>query len=253
MDFNVYSYTNQGGRDYNEDYSGYRQEGERGAFVLADGLGGHGFGEVASKLAVDYILSAMGNVWDATEETVPSLSDDVLITLIDGANKAILECQNANLEYKNMRTTIAAAFVTGDIFRYINVGDSRVYYFKNGCLYAQSKDHSVSQMAVDLGEITQEEIRYHDDRSKLLKVLGDVETLNITKTEPQIKIDNGDAFLLCSDGFWEYVFETEMELDLVKSSTPEEWCGFMCRRLLRRVTGNNDNFTVLCGMAVDAI
>ena len=240
MDFNIYSYTNKGARDYNEDSCGYWQEDERGAFVLADGLGGHGCGEIASSLAVDYILSNMKENFQT--------SDNALIELINGANMEIINNQTANPRQSEMKTTIAAAFISENTFKYFNVGDSRVYYFKNGNLYTQSKDHSVSQMAVDLGEITKDEIRFHDDRSKLLKVLGDTANLNIPKIEPEIKTQAGDAFLICSDGFWEYVYETEMELDLAKSDSPQNWCEYMCKRLLLRVSNRNDNFTVICGI-----
>ena len=209
LNFNIYSYTNQGARDYNEDSCGCWQESERGVFVVADGLGGHGHGEVASELAVDYILSETQRDFD--------ISDTALLGLMNSVNKAVIERQANDPTLKNMRTTIAVGMFDDGIFKYFNVGDSRIYYFKNGCLYAQSKDHSVPQMSVDLGEITPEEIRYSDDRSKLLKVIGDTENLSIKKIEPEIKIENGDAFLICSDGFWEYVFETEMEFDLIKS------------------------------------
>ena len=241
--FDIYSYTNKGGRAYNEDFCGFWQEQGKGAFVLADGLGGHGHGEDASMLAVNYALNTARQNFDA--------GDRALLDLLDGANMSVIERQRADPTLLNMRTTIIMGFFSGEAFKYCGVGDSRAYYFKNGCIYAQSKDHSVPQMAVDLGEITAEEIRCHDDRSKLLKVLGDTEELNIKKVEPEIKIESGDAFLLCSDGFWEFVFEVEMEFDLIKSVSAKEWCDFMCKRLIRRVTGNNDNYTVLCGIWAD--
>ena len=237
MDIHIYSHTNKGAGPINEDFCGYWQEDGKGVFVVADGLGGHGHGDTASQLAVRCILNAVKNDF--------SIEDSYLLTLISGANQELIDHQRAYPETQSMRTTIAAGLILEDTFRYFNVGDSRIYYFKSGRLYTQSKDHSVSQMAVDLGEITPDEIRFHDDRAKLLKVLGDTESLSLVKLAPRIKMEAGDAILLCSDGFWEYVFETEMELDLAKSDTPEEWCGFMCRRLLRRVTGNNDNFTAV--------
>jgi len=245
MKFDVYSYTNKGGRDYNEDFCGHLQDVGKGVFVIADGLGGHGHGEVASEIAVNYILN--------TAKSDLEIDDAYLLEIMNGANNAVINHQNSEPVYKNIRTTVAAAFFSEDVFKYFNVGDSRLYYFKNGCLYSQSKDHSVPQMAANMGEITTEEIRNHEDRSKLLKVLGDVENLNIKKIVQGVKIEKGDAFILCTDGFWEYVFETEMELDLLKSSSPKEWCEFMCKRLLRRVTGNNDNFTVLCGIMTSPI
>jgi serine/threonine protein phosphatase PrpC len=239
LTFDVYTYTNKGGRDYNEDFCGYWQESGKGAFVMADGLGGHGHGEVAAELATKYILDTIKNDFKT--------DDEYLLKIMNGANDEVLNHQKSEPAHQNIRTTIAAAFFSEDVFKYFNVGDSRLYYFKSGCLYEQSRDHSVPQMAVMLGEITADEIRRHEDRSKLLKVLGDTENLNINKIETGIKIEKGDAFILCSDGFWEHVFETEMELDLIKSSSPEEWCEFMCKRLLRRVTGNNDNFSLICG------
>lgn len=241
MNIFTYMYTNKGGRENNEDYSCFDYSGDFGVWVLADGLGGHNSGEVASKLAATLITNEMKVVCD--------LSDKKILQVIEKANRLLIT-EQANPDYKGMRTTIASAYVKDGLFQYANVGDSRVYYFKNGCLYRQSKDHSVSQVAVGLGEISQADIRFHDDRNKLLKVLGDTEDLGIQKLDPAIPVEPGDAFLLCSDGFWEYVFETEMEIDLVKSSSPEQWMEFMIKRLLLRVSGNNDNFSAICCFVV---
>lgn len=238
LNITTYSYTNSGSRSNNEDYCKAYQHDSYGAWVLADGLGGHGSGEVASRLAADYVIEVA--------KRTKLFSDEDLLAIMNASNKQILSSQKKNLTDKDMRTTIVSAFMKDEKIKYFNVGDSRFYYFKNGCLYKQSMDHSISQAAVGMGEITQDEIRFHDDRNKLLKVLGDTEDLKISKVEPAINIESGDSFLLCSDGLWEYVYETEMEIDLLKSSTPEEWCNFMVKRLLHRVTGNNDNFTAVC-------
>ena len=98
-----------------------------------------------------------------------------------------------------------------------------------------------------MGEITPEEIRFHVDRNKLLKVLGDTEELRIDQIREPVDIEPGDAFLLCTDGFWEYVYETEMEIDLIKSRSPKEWTEYMVKRLLLRPAAERDNFTVLAG------
>ena len=237
----VYGYTNQGARANNEDDYGLWLDSDRGrgVFVVADGLGGHECGEVASRLAVEHILGATRGMPDLTAE-------EALLGLLDETNAIILERQRESPEHRGMRTTVVAGLWEGSVFRYVHAGDSRCYYFKNGSLYRQSKDHSVSQLSVDLGQITPEAIRFDEDRSKLLKVLGDVESLHIDRLDAPIAMESNDAFLLCTDGFWEYVSEVEMELDLVKSDTPRDWCEFMCRRLLRRVTDNNDNFTAVC-------
>lgn len=236
----IYSYTNKGGRGNNEDYCGQHTGGNYGSCALADGLGGHDCGEVASKAAVEYILRET--------EKLADLSDSYLTQLIGDVNHEILDLQKRDPRYCAARTTIVAALYRDDTFRYFNVGDSRLYYFKKGCIFSQTKDHSLSQLAVDLGEITPEQIRFHDDRNGLLKVLGNEPELRITKVYKAIRIEAGDAFLLCSDGFWEYVFEAEMELDLLKSETPGQWGEHMVKRLLSRVSGNNDNYTLICGM-----
>jgi serine/threonine protein phosphatase PrpC len=240
MEVYTYLYTNQGGRENNEDYACYDYSGDFGAWVLADGLGGHKSGEIASRLAATLIANEMKVACDLLDQTI--------IQTVEKANRLVIT-EQANADYKGMRTTIAAAFVKDGLFKYVNVGDSRVYYFKNGCLYKQSRDHSVSQVAVGIGEISQADIRFHDDRNKLLKVLGDNDELGVQKLDDGIPMEPGDAFLLCSDGFWEYVFETEMEIDLVKSATPRQWMEFMIKRLLLRVSGNNDNFSAICCFA----
>lgn len=239
MDIKAHSYTNKGGRENNEDFCCYKINDNKGVFVLADGLGGHNYGEVASKLAAEFVL----NEADKYE----AYSDENLIKIMNDSNDLLVGKQKEDTKQKGMRTTIVAGFIDNGIFRYFNVGDSRLYYFKKGCLYTQSRDHSVSQVAVTVGDITPEQIRFHDDRNKLLKVLGNDENLNINKIDEAITIEAGDAFILCSDGFWEYIYEVEMEADLVKSESPTEWIGYMIRRLLLRITGNNDNFTAIAG------
>lgn len=234
----TYCYTNKGSRNHNEDYYDYFFKDGNGVFVVADGLGGHKFGEVASKFVTEFIMQRV-------QKSI-KFADEELLLLIEQANTALIEAQRLDLNKKDMRTTLVCGIIKDKLFKYFNVGDSRLYYFKNGCLYRQTKDHSVSQVAVSMGEISMAEIRMHDDRNKLLKVIGNEEKLNINKIEPSILMEKGDAFLLCSDGFWEYVYETEMELDLVKSLSPEQWCEYMLKRLMHRVTNNNDNFTVIC-------
>lgn len=134
---NTCLYTNRGGRENNEDYALYAADGSSGVWVLADGLGGHERGEVAAKLAAEYIVSAAGKERDYTEPT--------LLKIADGANALIRREQQRDGKNRSMRTTVVAAFSDGEKISYFNVGDSRFYYFKNGCLYRQSKDHSVSR------------------------------------------------------------------------------------------------------------
>ena len=232
----VFAYTNPGGREDNEDYCNFNIQKGKAYFVLADGLGGHEDGEIASQRAGSYLMERLGE----EETTGENLSE-----ILKDTNQWVIKGQQ---EYPQMRTTAAVAYIQGGYFRETHAGDSRIYLFKNGCLYFQSRDHSVVQLLAEMGEIEPEEIRFHPDRSKLLKALGDDKKLKIPENPEPILLEPNDAFLLCSDGFWEYVWETEMEIDLTKSRLPQEWASFMLKRLLNRVSGDYDNITVIAGM-----
>ncbi len=223
-------YTCAGGHDVNED--SYLCRGDKGIFIVADGLGGHSDGEKASNAAVKYFEeSCNGNY---TEEFITEL--------MEGANTQVLKNGDGG------KTTVAAAFTENGRFIYANAGDSRVYYFHDGKIIAQTKDHSVCQASVDMGLIRPEDIRGNEDRSRLLKVLGGEEKLNIKKHYPPISVQNGDAFLLCTDGFWEYVYETEMEADLLKSDSADIWLKYMLKRQILRAQNKGDNYTAVCGI-----
>lgn len=104
---------------------------------------------------------------------------------------------------------------------------------------------------MELGQLTPEQIRGSEDRVKLLKVLGNFDRLELKRQPEQIPAMNGDAFLICTDGFWEHVHEREMECDLVKSDSPTEWRDRMLKRLLLRTGNSGDNYTALCGFITD--
>ena len=240
MKIDTYLFSDCGARANNEDY-GERYCGAdgTGVFVVCDGLGGHNGGEIASRGATRFVQKSL--------QSCKHFSESLLLNTMNNANRAVLLAQKKAPERADMRTTIVCATVAQNTFRYFHVGDSRLYYFKNGTLYTQTVDHSLPQATVAMGELSPSLLRFSEDRNKLLKVLGNKENLSIAALAPPVTIESGDAFLLCTDGFWEYVYEVEMEQDLVKSGNAEQWCSFMLRRLLRRVSNNNDNFTALCG------
>ena len=235
MNFETYAYTDCGSRKNNEDNLIYSED----MWVVCDGLGGHGGGEKASQAATGYI---MGMVKDTPEKLT---DNDFLKNVVEGANARILELQKTTPDLKQMRTTVVAVFTDSKVLRYVNVGDSRFYYFKKGKLFYQSKDHSLSAVSVKMGSIT--DVRLDVDRNKLLRALGNSEEVGVEIPEEVIIPEPGDTFLLCSDGFWEYVYETEMEIDLAKSITMEQWMKFMVKRILLKTKNiSNDNFTAIC-------
>jgi serine/threonine protein phosphatase PrpC len=145
-----------------------------------------------------------------------------------------------------MGATFVGLFTDYQNVLWCHVGDSRLYYFKNKKIVYQTLDHSLSQLAVLKGEITKEEIRFHEDRNGLLRALGTSVDLKMSGLEKIQAIEPGDAFLICSDGFWEYVLEEEMETDLKNAAMPEMWFDLMRHRLLNKITSGNDNYSAIC-------
>ncbi len=224
------SCTDVGGRLYNEDCVAYKQLGDDClCVVLADGLGGHGGGEIASKTAVDTILTG----WNRPA-TPASLCD-----LIQEAHRRILLMQTAVCR---MTTTAVILSVDGDRALWAHVGDSRLYHFIDGRLDFQTRDHSASQIAVMMGQIRPEEIRFHEDRSHIFRALGQESGVQADAKEQELSVGR-HAFLLCTDGFWEYVYEEEMARELSAAVSPQDWLERMRRCIDGRVGGDHDNNT----------
>lgn len=234
MKVEYYCYTDKGGRKNNEDYLGIAGA----VYIVADGLGGHSCGEVASREVVEYLKERYDGISDLGNESMHEIIEDV--------NSYICKLKKDKPEYENMASTVAAGFVVNGMFNYLNVGDSRMYYFRKNKILLKSKDHSVTQALVDMKEIKEKQMRFHEDRNKLTKVIGIKEKINIKDVFTAFPVESGDAFLLCSDGFWEYVLEKEMLKSLKSSRNPEEWMRKMLVFHSKRVEGNHDNNSAVC-------
>lgn len=223
-------YSDAGGRANNEDFYLAKQIGEARLFVVADGLGGHEAGEQASKTAVEAIKGYL-----------LENSDKDIVKAIEYANCAVLSrCREMNLE---MKTTVAVAFIEKEYTTIAHVGDTRVYAFNKCATVFRTKDHSASQLAVSVGEISEAEIRGHEDRNVLLRALGASEKIKVDA----VKLDNRsfDSLLLCSDGFWEYVLDEEMVQMQSGVKMADGWLYKMRRAQLGRAPGNCDNNTAV--------
>ncbi len=224
------TYSEIGSRKNNQD-SFTVCESENGlAAAVADGLGGYRGGETASRLCVEEI-----------ERGFESDEDFDLEQTLLLANDRILQMQQ---QLENvMKTTAAAVWIGKEQTVFANVGDSRLYAFKDGQIVFQSVDHSVAQMCVDCGEITADQIRQHEDRCILTRSLGGKQEISV---DTDI-LDNAefDSILICSDGFWEHVVEDEMCSALIASQTPQQWLEKMrlCRE--NNVGRDNDNNTAV--------
>lgn len=233
----VYSFSSAGGRSVNQDAYRNVDVAEGACWIVTDGLGGHKGGEVAAHLAADA----------AAEEfkSQPGAAPEQLLSMIGRAEAAVRQgqVQQDTPEANAMRTTIVLLAAADGAACWGHVGDSRLYRFSNGRLSDVTLDHSVPQSLVRAGEITAAEIRNHPDRNRLLRSLGGHESLKPTVLSQPVPWRAQDAYLLCTDGFWEYVTESEMEFDLAKAESAQSWIQEMLLRLRQRVNGDHDNHT----------
>jgi protein phosphatase len=178
---------------------------EQRLFVVADGMGGHAAGEVASKVAVDSISEFVQLTSGDEEITWPFGLDDTisydgnrLKTAIRFANRKVLEATKEKSEYEGMATTVAAVLVDGSTANLAHVGDSRVYLFREGELSQLTSDHSWVNEQLQSGIISAEQARTHPLRNVVTRALGGRADLQVEMGAHPIK--SGDLLLLCSDG-----------------------------------------------------
>ncbi|THB68300.1 MAG: serine/threonine-protein phosphatase [Desulfovibrio sp.] len=242
MKFRTASLSEQGGRDVNQDHCGYRILDKGGCWVVADGLGGHRGGEVASQLAVNTIL-------DRFEAAMGFEAED-LFSYVQAAQEALIAKQAEEPRLTSMRTTLVVMVSDFSTARWAHMGDTRLYLLQGGSAQYRTKDHSVPQAMVDAGDIVEDDMRGHEDRNRLLRALGKEGDLRPAILEKPYTLHQGDAFLLATDGFWEYVWEPEMEISYCKSANPDEWLMRMERRITQRAESDFDNYSAL-GVFVD--
>ncbi|MCB9079468.1 MAG: Stp1/IreP family PP2C-type Ser/Thr phosphatase [Anaerolineaceae bacterium] len=179
--------------------------GPYGVYVVADGLGGHVAGEVASQLTVDAIQQQI-------EQNPPSLaSDSIEEWLRDAttmANEVVLLHQQDNEDSKRMGSTLVMALVAGDSAHIMNVGDSRAYHIGPDKIEQVSTDHSLVERLVQIGQITREEARTHKQRNVIYSTLGEKRKIEIGYY--QTALNPGDRLLLCSDGLSEKLPDEEI-------------------------------------------
>lgn len=242
MEYEIVS--NVGNREHNEDcacgtlVAGNKRQ--RGFFVLADGLGGHGRGEVASQFVTNMCMEYYSRNHD---------SDDLIEKSIEYVQEGLLQLQNLENARDEMKTTIVALRIEEEYIRWAHVGDSRLYYFLRNKLVTRTLDHSIPQMLALAGEIKEQEIRNHPERNKLLRVMGTEWEDPQYVISDAVKRTDREAFLLCSDGFWENITEKEMVKCLKRSKNAGQWLKAMNEIVQERGKyADMDNNTALAVM-----
>lgn len=198
-------------------------------FVVADGMGGHEAGEVASEIAINTLL-----------EKAPSSPDgEGLANAVRAANIAIISAAAQGVGRPGMGTTMTAAQIFDDQLVIAQVGDSRAYLLHEGTLQRVTRDHSLVADLVDQGRITEEEARVHPQRSVITRALGSDATV-----EPDIyilRVSAGDRLLLCSDGLSGMVQDSGIASILRANPDPQDCCDALIREAL--AAGGMDNVT----------
>ena len=209
-------------------------------FVVADGMGGHEAGEVASQMAVENICSEAKRRLRDVERVAPERLENVLEESFRLANNAIKD--HSEEMGNDMGTTMVAALVMENNLAYVaNVGDSRGYLMRQNVLHQITRDHSLVARMVEQNKITREEARHHPHANILLRTVGTERDVDIDIFSVELEPD--DRLLLCSDGLWGEVEDEEIE-EILNHYTDPRIC---CRELVRAAHhgGGKDNVTVV--------
>jgi protein phosphatase len=204
--------------------------------IVADGMGGHQAGEVASKMAADIIsreyfkLGGNGSV-EKNLERVLAL-----------ANKKIFEMAGSQKAYNGMGTTCTALVVIDQAVYYAHVGDSRAYMQKGDSIIQITEDHTYVQELVNSGDITAEEAAVHPKRNILTNAMGTKPDLRIDTGKCKFNFENNDRLLLCSDGLYDYLNDKEIQ-EILQHNLLKNAAEYMVQEA--KVRGGHDNITVV--------
>jgi protein phosphatase len=224
-------------RSGNEDSFFAEADSRRGVFMVADGMGGHAAGEVASEMAVQIVARALLQIdsvtqSDAAERTAQSLRD---------ANRAIYDRMLAENDKQGMGTTASVLVLSDGHYLIGQIGDSRIYMLRDGALIQITKDHSYVQEQVDAGLLTPEQARYHPYSNVITRCVGASENV-----EPDLyagDVRPGDVFLVASDGLTGMVDDRRLQQILLARSGP----GRIVDSLIAEANGRGglDNITAI--------
>jgi PPM family protein phosphatase len=235
--FSVYQVSRKGGREKNEDRMGYCYTRDSGLFALADGMGGHPEGEVASQLA----LQTMAALFQ--RDAKPTLADPLrfLHDAIIAGHHQLLRYATEKALMDTPRTTIVACVLQGDAAYWAHCGDSRLYMVRDGKLVARTRDHSYSELQETLAHVVPMGEKFN--RNVLFTCLGSPGK-PVVDTAGPLLLHSGDRVLLCSDGLWGSVSDAEIAGELaqrpISDAVPE-----LVERALRHAGAKSDNVTII--------
>ena len=217
----------------------------RGLFIVADGMGGHAAGEVASEMAVQIISRELANITDVSGDDVRKRVAEA----VKKANATIYERTITEVDKQGMGTTASVLILTGSKYLIGQVGDSRVYLLRDGKLRQLTKDHSYVQEQVDAGFLTPEQARYHPYSNVITRCVGASDSV-----EPDTylgEVRTGDVYLVASDGLTGMVDDRRLQQLLFSRETP----GRVVDALISEANGRGglDNITAIVVQVTAAV
>lgn len=202
--------------------------------IVADGMGGHSAGEVASGLAVEVIKRAYYEDADEPQAALKKAFQE--------ANREIYKAAEKDEARKGMGTTCTALVLQNGTAISAHVGDSRLYLVRDGQIYLMTEDHSAVMEMVKAGVITLEQARHHPDKNVILRAMGSHPEVEVATWQEPFPVKPGDSFLVCSDGLYDLVEDEEIK-QIVMINNPQAACESLVA--LARERGGHDNITVV--------
>lgn len=213
-------------------------------FVIADGMGGHAAGEIASKMACEEAVSAYYNDVVILENSGDER--DLKLRRMEkafwSAHNKIVDFAKEHDELRGMGTTLSALALSDDKALIAHVGDSRIYRFRNHSCERMTVDHTENQLLIDTGKIQPEQESNHCYRHIITQALGGGGDLASVFTRVE-SVRRGDLFLLCTDGLHDLVTDNEIENILIEHSSPQATSDELVNAAIRK--GGDDNVTVI--------
>ena len=224
--------TDIGKRRPNNEDTFYANE-EKGLFIIADGMGGHQSGEVASRMAIEEIKGYL-------ESFDSDITHEVIEKAVEEANKAIYLKSMESRTLHGMGSTVVVAVIRDGWLLLAHVGDSRAYFPTDEGMKRLTNDHSLIFKLMEEGKISEEEARVHPKRGVILRALGVEKFVDVdVRKQPY----NGETLLLCTDGLTDMLRDDEIEEILLSTSNPKQACELLVERA--NEAGGKDNITVM--------
>lgn len=205
-------------RDTNQDYFYYSSEpvgNLPNLYLVADGMGGHKAGDLASRFTIENVVRLVESYKDYRDPVT------ILAKAINEVNGMLIEKSKESEDYEGMGTTLVAATIDGDVLKVANVGDSRLYLIEKDILQI-TRDHSLVEDMVRMGMIDKEEAKTHYKKNVITKAIGVADDRTATPDIFEIEISDGEKLLLCSDGLTNMVEDYEIKKIVTKNERIED-------------------------------